>query len=402
MAEHLLPNPMKALYENSGWSKFRDFQEKMELVYRDNHEKLDVLHDSLIAEMKQSNAAAVAAAKADPDNAAAVLAAAGQKATTDTLNALQSFAAENFDEVTIQGTPRIDMYNAEATVDIVFTAPKGGVPTEESIRFGLGMLNARTTYIAPVAGSLKPVNESDGEYQVTFKVADLISKVGRYTRADGKYDYFLAGETEDGTCFTGMVLADVLIQTRATVSLTGPADVTVEQEKLTYTVSVEDAENLATATVELAVDNLVDPVAAPAEGWYLLASSYEDGVLTAVVCNNAGVTGEADILTVTGGNPGKVGTATVALNSAVLSAFQGNGETFVTVVYGETTVETVIDYSVYDVNQDGTVNQLDITRAQRAYGASEGDANWNALADVDGNGTVDIADLILILNNYSR
>ena len=54
------------------------------------------------------------------------------------------------------------------------------------------------------------------------------------------------------------------------------------------------------------------------------------------------------------------------------------------------------------VNQDGTVNQLDITRAQRTYGTVEGDANWNPLADVNHDGVVDINDLILILNNYSK
>ena len=65
-------------------------------------------------------------------------------------------------------------------------------------------------------------------------------------------------------------------------------------------------------------------------------------------------------------------------------------------------METTITYSIYDVNEDGIVDQLDITRAQRAYGASDGDDNWIARADVNHDGTVDINDLILILNNYSK
>ena len=59
-------------------------------------------------------------------------------------------------------------------------------------------------------------------------------------------------------------------------------------------------------------------------------------------------------------------------------------------------VTTEVTYSVYDVNQDGTVNQLDITRAQRFFGKSDD------LADVDNSGEVDITDLVLILNNYSK
>jgi hypothetical protein len=121
----------------------------------------------------------------------------------------------------------------------------------------------------------------------------------------------------------------------------------------------------------------------------------EDGVLTVVMGNNAGVTGEAVIATVVGGNPGKVGAASVAVTEAVLSAFAGETETFVVAVLDNAAAETVVTYSKYDVNQDGTVNQLDITRAQRFFGQS------NDLADVNDDGEVDVTDFVLILNNYS-
>ena len=53
------------------------------------------------------------------------------------------------------------------------------------------------------------------------------------------------------------------------------------------------------------------------------------------------------------------------------------------------------DYSRYDVNRDGVVNQLDITRVQRYYG------EYDPICDVNGDGIVDINDLILVLNNFS-
>ena len=53
------------------------------------------------------------------------------------------------------------------------------------------------------------------------------------------------------------------------------------------------------------------------------------------------------------------------------------------------------DYSIYDTNRDGVVDQLDITRVQRYYGV------YDPICDVNGDGTVDINDLILVLNNFS-
>ena len=185
----------------------------------------------------------------------------------------------------------------------------------------------------------------------------------------------------------------------ANVTLTGPAEATVS-DALTYTVSAEGASQLATATLEIAVENLDE--LKPAEGWYVISQSYADGVLTAVLGNNAGVTGDADIAQVVCKPNGKPAALTVAVKKATLSSYDGEGETFVNALLTNASVTTTVDYSVYDVNQDGTVNQLDITRAQRAYGAVPGDANWNARADVNKDGVVDINDLILILNNYSK
>lgn len=53
----------------------------------------------------------------------------------------------------------------------------------------------------------------------------------------------------------------------------------------------------------------------------------------------------------------------------------------------------------YDVNQDGTVDQLDITTCQRWYQVSSGDADWATaqVCDVDGDNKVDIQDMIGIL-----
>jgi len=179
------------------------------------------------------------------------------------------------------------------------------------------------------------------------------------------------------------------------LTVTGADEVTVEAEEVAFDVAVSGAENLATATLTVETEGLVDPAVVPAEGWTVYMQTVEDGVVTVVMGNNAGVTGEAVIATVVGGNPGKVGAASVAVTEAVLSAYAGETETFVTAVLDNAAAETVVTYSKYDVNQDGTVNQLDITRAQRFFGKADD------LADVDDSGEVDVTDFVLILNNYS-
>lgn len=53
----------------------------------------------------------------------------------------------------------------------------------------------------------------------------------------------------------------------------------------------------------------------------------------------------------------------------------------------------------YDVNKDGTVDQLDITTCQRWYQARSGDSDWSnaSVCDVNGDNKVDIQDMIGIL-----
>ena len=195
------------------------------------------------------------------------------------------------------------------------------------------------------------------------------------------------------------VTADFTVQVTGmadvTVSITGETDTTVDTESLTYTLSLSDAYDLATATVTLALDEtyLTDPVAEPINGWWILAQSYENGKLTMILCNNDALTGDGDICRITAKTTGKVGAATVSIAKARLSAYIGEGETYVTAIAGEDAV-TNIDYCLYDVNRDGVVNQLDLTRAQRWFGTTD------PICDVDASGEVDIADLILIANHY--
>ena len=195
-----------------------------------------------------------------------------------------------------------------------------------------------------------------------------------------------------------------LVATGIEVALSGADEVPVDVEELSYTVSVKDAIQLATATLTFDVDGLENPVVEGVNGWFVLSQKEENGVVTAVLSNTAGVTSTeaVDIAVLKANTTGKTGNVTVELKDAVLSSYVGDSEAFIKTILTNASVTTNVHYSIYDVNQDGKVDQLDITRAQRCYGMNEGDEGWNPLADVNGDHVVDINDLILILNNYTK
>ena len=188
------------------------------------------------------------------------------------------------------------------------------------------------------------------------------------------------------------------------LNLKGDAKTTIDEETLTYSISASNTKGLATATLTIAINGPVaEPVIETLNGWFLIAKTYADGKLHVVMGNKDGVSGESDMLTVTVKTTGERGNASLAITEAVLSSYVGDDdETYVNTIFADAKITTEIDYSIYDVNRDGIVDQLDLTRCQRFYGMTAEDEGWYVYADVNKDGTVDINDMILILNNYSK
>ena len=216
--------------------------------------------------------------------------------------------------------------------------------------------------------------------------------------ADYKVDYRSYGPSQ---AVLIPYVQTVLPVSAAGISLSGETEATVGNA-LTYTVRAANVEQLATA--ELTIEIASEPEITAADGWFVISKTYDSGVLKVLLGNNAGMTTQdaGDLLTLTMENPGKETEVTVAVTKAVLSAYVGESEAFLPVRLEDASVVTKVTYSIYDVNRDGQVDQLDITRAQRCYGMNEGDQGWNPLADVNKDRQVDINDLILILNHYSK
>ena len=182
------------------------------------------------------------------------------------------------------------------------------------------------------------------------------------------------------------------------LGMTAGADVTVDDKSVEFGVTAAKAANLATVTLKFEVNDVVaNPVAVAAAGWNIITQTFEDGILEVVMFNVDGLTtiDAANILTITG-DVVKVGKATVTLVDAVPSIYVGESEAYAEYVIVNGTATVNVNYSNFDVNRDGTVNQLDLTRAQRFFGKADD------VCDVNDDGVVDIADIVMILNNYSK
>ena len=72
---------------------------------------------------------------------------------------------------------------------------------------------------------------------------------------------------------------------------------------------------------------------------------------------------------------------------------------FTTKITAESANTNVTKKSSCDVNADGVVDLLDITYCQKFYRMGEKSIDWNDFkhCDLDGNGLIDIEDLIIIL-----
>lgn len=91
----------------------------------------------------------------------------------------------------------------------------------------------------------------------------------------------------------------------------------------------------------------------------------------------------------------------IKLTGVTVTGFDENGQavTLLSNIKTPSLSIAVREGNSYDVNKDGTVDQLDITTCQRWYMADSNDSDWSnaSVCDVNGDNKVDIQDMIGIL-----
>ena len=103
-------------------------------------------------------------------------------------------------------------------------------------------------------------------------------------------------------------------------------------------------------------------------------------------------------------------TPTLKITGVTISGWDSNGKAIFGTTGSIDPNEVKFVAANYDLNDDGKVDQLDITVAQAAYQARSAESDWNkpgangvapSACDVTGDGVVDIQDLIAIYLNFT-
>jgi hypothetical protein len=189
-----------------------------------------------------------------------------------------------------------------------------------------------------------------------------------------------------------------VVNSEVKLTVTAPESINVLDETVTYTVSASGMVDTATMMLDITLpaELLSDYEVTCLNGWFVIVKTVETGRMIVTLGNNNGVTGEGDILTITAKSAKQAGNAAVTIKYAEAAAYLGEDtETFVKVDLTEASATVEVKRNRFDVNMDGTVNMLDLTRVQKWYGTKD------VICDVDGSGEVDVTDMILILNHYS-
>ena len=91
----------------------------------------------------------------------------------------------------------------------------------------------------------------------------------------------------------------------------------------------------------------------------------------------------------------------IRLTGVAVSGYDANGQAvyFTTSIALNQASVTVSEQDGYDLNRDGVVDLLDITYCQKFYRQSSSAENWSDIShcDLDGSGTIDIQDMIILL-----
>ena len=273
-----------------------------------------------------------------------------------------------------------------------------------------------------IVDSLAGEPEVNPDQEAADAVIELIDAIGEVTlnseaaitAARAAYDALTDAQKALVTKLDVLVAAEAAlealknpVEVPVVLTVTGAEEVSILDEEVSFTVNAANTNRLGTAAVELVLntETMAAPVAVGEGEWQVVAQKYdgETGKLIVVLANIDGMTGEeaAPVFTVTAKTTGKTGAATVEVTAAKLSAYLGDvadgtvDEEYVEADLTNAKVSTTVSFNPYDVNRDGVVDQLDVTRAQRHYGLED------SYCDVNADGEVDIEDLIAILNNYT-
>lgn len=295
--------------------------------------------------------------------------------------------------------------------------PLTGSPSEEtlpeSVELDKTQLSMQTGEQSVLTATVKPENATDKT--VSWSSSDqsiaAVDTAGRVTAAAAGTATITATTVNGLTAQCSVTVRKAQEPSgTALASLYAPALVKLG-ERVPFDFQLEQMQRVATVSFTFEKDAaLTDGQANGLNGFTVLDGiqwkSDNTGVLMlSYLKGGAGssLTAQAvtDIARVTFAS-GTAGTSGLRMTGVTVSGYDADGKA----VYLSSAIKNAAaSVTIYqgvncDVNRDGVVNQLDITFCQLYYRAASGDANWATASrcDLDGNGKVDVQDLVIILH----
>jgi len=290
---------------------------------------------------------------------------------------------------------RIDhVRGSNATLSGIFFgegAPEGGVVSENTV----DDQDAVVSY----AGANWTHDPMNGAYLNTFSYTNVANATATYTFTGTGITYLASKEFNRG-------IAEVILDGVSQGEIDLYSASALRQQKV---FSVDGLENTQ-HTIQIKVTGRKNAAAAGAyvdvDGFTVRKETkVEAPILPIAVAQTEGGTVQTDLTEASYGQTVTV-TAKPAENYKLVSltvyktddptvTVEATDGTFKMPVYGVTVkAEFEVSEEIFDLNKDGVINLLDMTRAQRFYGKNVPEADLNK------DGIVDIEDLILILNCF--
>ena len=198
------------------------------------------------------------------------------------------------------------------------------------------------------------------------------------------------------------VIASIKLPSSIQPGASLPVDFQLEKMKRVATVSFvferDGALSGGTAAGRNGFTSLTDSIHWNGDKGILMLSYLQDGVRAGSITREA-LTDVARVTFATTALDGEQ--LGIRLTGVTVTGFDEKGQAvkLLSTIKTPSATISVRKGASYDVNRDGTVDQLDVTTCQRWYQAKSGDADWStaSVCDVNGDDKVDIEDMIVIL-----
>ncbi len=187
------PNYQLMTYdEYSACQKLKDFKGLMDMVYEKHIDDVRKIINEYMNRKYKENEKMI---KTDYDK----LFDFDNNSINEAVKMLQNYADKNIIMVDIE-CENIDIKHKKELVDIVFRFKNTKyIPVEDSIKFGMGLLDTNVSYSKAIKNSL--IKTEDETWKISFPYDEIVSHI----YCAGIYEHFIGGITNGGNVFTGMI-----------------------------------------------------------------------------------------------------------------------------------------------------------------------------------------------------